>query len=732
MANEQLLKAQLTALDKIVRNTGEAAKAISGGRQTGNFAGGDGENDKLKISSIGLLKGFKDLIKHSYKLRKAQEKLVEANEDYNEETVNSIESLGKAYELQRVSSQSVADANKNLKEFVDSLGKDLLNHGFGVNDLSIEIEKAGDDFKAVQGVLDEFSDSLKKAKKAAEENVKAQKTGALDIISGMAGGLVKAALVGIAGFAGLAAVQISNVLAESLAAGVDIGGPQGLLDLGGMSMAMGISPQEAQKFAAQNRDIITSLTTTASIAAHESIAAVEKYGNVVRDTFGAIGTRQLNLISKGMESLANVGTQITPETFAAFNQGVENMAKTSNLSADELFTEFGNLSEMEGMQALMLSLGEGANMGTVLSETFLSLQKAVGMNATEFIKHRRRLAEDSKKSGADRVVQGAFTARLLESLGGFTEAEIALVQTSKTFRESLSLEDQKKADVLEARASEEFARQRIQATKDQEVGTLTLMDTLNEVVGLTGGAALAARREAGVTKKLADFQAARLAESEKETDPIRAANIAFRELLLGFRESTALGVASQVDTFLSGGGASEQIEELAKEFGDLAPQLLAMGGVKIKDPAKDVTELIIENFGVPGLSFLSGKAFDAGKEIGNFIAALIKGKKDIDETINLEFTPITADQTIKFVQAMQKRVEQLTKDIAEKEKDTGLKGDKKIAQDNEILKMMTEQNRLSARLNGMFEEAKAERARATTPTLDADTAKSTASASPVD
>lgn len=659
MSTESQLKDQLTALNKIVKNTGAAAKAIAGERQTGNFTGGG--NDKLEKSSRGVLEGFKDLITHSDRLREAQEKLTKSNEDYldnNKETVDQISSLSKAYELQRASSQSVSMANKNLKEFVDSLGKDLVDHGYGVNDLSKEIGKAGGDFKKIQKVLDGFSDSLKESIKVNNENVK-KIEGEGGIFSTLVGA-AKAAftisnpVVAMMLAAGTAlTIQWSNLSLRSQELGLELGGVKGTVDLGRLAVGIGASLGDTQRFIAGNRDIITALTSQATVTANAGLKAISSYGDVVRDTFGAIGIDQLELVGKGMKAITNFGQEISPEAFGKFTQGIEDMQRTSNLSAKELFSEFADLSEMEGMQSLMLTLGEGAEVTTLLSESFLTLQKAVGMNATEFIKHRRRLAEDTKRSGTDRVTQGAFVARLAKDIGGFSDQQVELMRRATSFRESLDPEDRKKADVLLTQLSMRTSELQNKAAENQNYATFEFLRIMVEGGNLQEKQGLLVRGQAKITEKVVAAQAKALEESRKGIDPITRTNVQIQEFIRGIIAGGPIGIgAGGIDVITAIGdfiaeteGTPSQIKKITNQIlhellpymGDLALELA--GDVKEtveKTPIKD----FLNSTGVAfeAITGFGGITFSAGVEIGKFITSLLKNEEKI-----IDFTEAKLD-----------------------------------------------------------------------------------------
>lgn len=744
MATDKLLKDQLTALNKIVKNTGAAAKTIASERQTGNFTGGG--NDKLEKSSKGLLEGFKDLITHSDRLREAQEKLTKSNEDYlanNKETVNSIESLSKAYELQRASSQSVSMANKNLKGFVDILGKDLVQHGYGVNDLGKEIGKAGGDFKKIQKVLDGFSDSLKESIKVNEANVK-NIEGEEGIMSSFfsKGPSILGILKAVAAVGATIAVQWSNLALRSQELGLQLGGLEGTLKLGELAAGMGASLGDTQRFIAGNREIITTLTNQATVTATEGLRAIDDYGDVVRDTFGAIGVDQLELVGKGMQAITNFGQQISPEAFGKFNQGIEDMAKTSNLSAKELFSEFADLSEMEGMQSLMLTLGEGADVSSLLFESFLTLQKTVGMSATEFIKHRRRLAEDTKRSGDERIVQGEFIKRLARSVGGFTEEQIQLMATTKSFRESLTEEQRIEGDVLIEKLAMSTSELQNQAAHDQKAGALIFLRTMTEGANIQDKQALLAKKRAKITDALAAAQPKALEESRKGTDLVTKTNAQIQEFIQGLLKGgplSAAGITAAMTGFTEGAGDQNQVKalwdqvtkELLPHMGELALKVTDDMTELAADVAQDATESIRITFNeqVSGLGQISKTA---GEMVSEFVESLILGKKDIDTKINTEFSPTTPEQTLKFALSLKAAIKELEEQIAKNEDGKMLSEDEVKHRDEEVLKMMARQNELSTRLNELYEEADRKKARETAPILGVTSDESTGNSSAAD
>ena len=367
----------LNLLQMIERNTGRTASTIDSGRRQGNFSGDD-KNDKFAKSSDDLTKQFKNLETSVKDLKKAE---VEATKILNRQFKihqNQIDKMGqvtKSLNDQQKAGNLFGQALKNIAPQLDALRAANI-------DVDAAIQNSNRSYDELLSNLQEQIDAsgdLTKAtldqRDAIRNQIKAQEAGMAKIQKRQEEMVTKGKESLVKGFAaafGTIIQQFSDIALTTMQNSFELGGMSNVTGLLGSSAMMGVSPQEAQKFAAQNRDVLTAVTKNAMITADVAVGAAEDYGNIVRDTFGATGQAQLDMISKGMTALSSMGTEITPNTFKDFVQGVENMAKTSNMTADEIFAEFSQLSEMEGMQGLMASLGQGANAGLLLTEQFLA------------------------------------------------------------------------------------------------------------------------------------------------------------------------------------------------------------------------------------------------------------------------------------------------------------------------------------------------------------------------
>lgn len=542
---------QLRALEQIAKHTGDTARAIAGGRNKGNFSG-DGD-DALGKSTKGLFASFSDLKKQSDALAATNKNLDEITKKRTKEeneVSSSLKKLQKSLENAKTKNDDVDQAYESMETQINALNAKMGEVGFNADSLKnifyeseTTIEGVIKKLKGFEEVVDSNINSARKAQKEAEKDAKKSRKN----VEAQTKSVFKKILAGASVFV----VQMSGIVAQTQKTGFETGGVSGLANLGLQSGLMGISPNEALTFAAQNRDVITSLTKTATLSADESMEAVKGYGVIIRKTFGVTGQQKMELVSKGMTALSSLGTEISPETFTAFNQGVENMAKTANMTADEIFSEFSELAELEGMQSLMLSLGEGANVGTMLSESFLALQSATHLNANEFTKYRRKLAEENKRTGVDRVVQAAFIGQLANAVGNFSDADISLLERGKAYRESLSEGERIRFDVLQTNLGKELATARIEAQKAGDTQRLTELEIYGSQAGVEAQTAIVARDQAGIGGAVAAVQDERVEASEKATDTMVALNAQIRDLALGFSKSP-LGQAAVFGSLIEG------------------------------------------------------------------------------------------------------------------------------------------------------------------------------------
>ena len=375
-------------------------------------------------------------------------------------------------------------------------------------------------------------------------------------------------------------VKLEQVAAAGLASGFEMGGIGNMADIGAQSVMMGISAEEAQAFAAQNRDVLTSVLGSGENIMRTAGAAldvVEDYGNVVRDTFGVYGAQQLKMVGEGMETLVNMGIPATMSNFEALNQSIENMAKTSNMSADEIYSSFAEMSRDQSFQGLTASIAGGGDMITMLSDSFLHLQSTVGLNATEFMKYRKQLQDERNRSAVDRVVQGAFTRELAGTLGTFSKADQELLERGKAFRESLNASEREKFDELQIRMQKELGQQMSAALAAGDVNRAQELKILMDNAGQQE--MFMAREQAGVTDAVAGVQGERLEFAAEPTEELLIATRTINETLRGLAASP-LGSAVALGGLIFGAVSSGVVSGMqASKLTDRMTQAIGSFGV---------------------------------------------------------------------------------------------------------------------------------------------------------
>lgn len=584
-------------LDKISKTIRDELSASSGAIKSNSSLVAD------SISNISTrlkdqIKQTDDVFAKNEDLGKGIETLsdiIKEHQGKNETAIEGLQHLRKAVDNAAKSGDDLSSVHGSYLGSIQIINNALHENGMEINSLSKAFEEADGDFNSMMNVMDESVKNLsssntalakehtnlaamsklvsqedksrlkvareataaakearKEAKRAEKERKKAENsfTNSLSKLTGP---------IGIA--VGVFLTRASSAMAETLATGFELGGGGDIKDLIDASFLMGVSPEEASRFAAANRDVLTSITGTAMLSAGEGIKAIEGYGNIVRDTFGATGQAQLEMVSQGITTLSNMGMEATQKNFSAFTQGVENMAKTSNKSAMELFSEFEDMASNPNFQGLMMSLGQGADATTMLTDSFSLLQHNVGMNADEFMKYRKQLADERGRLGTERVVQAAFTAQLAEELG-MGAADTELLQRGRGFRESLSETDRMAFDVRMTELRKKLGTELTAAFAQGPEGVQKALrlQILMQQAGIEEITSIQMREQAKVTDAVKEQQQIRLDAAAQETEATLAANVMIREGIEGAFKSP-LGPAAALSAL------PEIIADIEAKFG---------------------------------------------------------------------------------------------------------------------------------------------------------------------
>lgn len=542
---------------QILQQIENHAKKLSGDstKIMADAADNGGDTTAFDKSNKGLIAAFislREAVKKNEKIitraAKEHENLTKQNSAANK----ALSELRESIKNQLAEGKRAATINKNVRNSLN----DLKNMGvdLGTSFATITDQNKGEFLTSIDNAqisLNELAKSAKNAIRNAERENKEReriwKTSQKAFFSSfLKGGL--AAL-------GTMTTRISQAAIEVQATGFQfapgVGGGEGfggVFDtIGGIfgasieSFAAGASMEEALRFSAQHRAALSTMTQSSMLTAQEGLSSVEAYGDTLRDTFGFRGQAQLNAVGKSLTILTNLGIKPTIENLDRLGQGIENVAKTSNLAADELFSEFATLAEDSNFQAFFMALGDQGDIFDRLSNSFLRLQKSVGLSAKEFLTYQKFLAEQRRRTGSERVVQAAFVGTIAQSMG-LGETQASLLQQGAAFYESLSLPEQKQFDELYNQLRLDLTIARQEAARTGDVRALEAIDIVMREAGMTELTAIPGRAAAGVVEAQRAAQGERVAAAKKDTEALVEFNATVREWIDGFVKSPLSGL----------------------------------------------------------------------------------------------------------------------------------------------------------------------------------------------
>lgn len=314
------------------------------------------------------------------------------------------------------------------------------------------------------------------------------------------------------------------------------------------AFASGSSIEDIQRFASANRATLTTATNvinntqTAMLTAQEGARAIDVYGQQLLTTFGMTGVSQLTAVGQSLSTLTNLGIVPSMENLKGFGQTIEDLTRTTNMSADQLFAEFAALADNPDYQALFLSMAAGGSIADTLGKSFLKLQKAVGLNANEFLEYQRFLGKQRKRTGSERIVQAAFVGRAAEMLGTFSPEDIGLLQQGTAFRESIQdPEKLDRFDKLFTKLKKELTVVRGTAAREIQPAALNLIDKVMQKGAIDEAAAIVARDRALVSEAQAAAQDERILASAAATEIMSEGVDVITELVQAFSKSIFVG-----------------------------------------------------------------------------------------------------------------------------------------------------------------------------------------------
>lgn len=323
---------------------------------------------------------------------------------------------------------------------------------------------------------------------------------------------------------------------------------EGVFNASTAAFASGSAIEDIQRFGSANRAALTTATNvinntqTAMLTAQEGARAIDGYGQQLLLTFGMTGTAQLTAVGQSLSTLTNLGIEPTMENLEDFGQTIEDLTRTTNMSADQLFAEFAALADNPDYQALFLSMATGGSIVDTLGKAFHKLQKAVGLNENEFLEYQRFLGKQRRRTGSERIVQAAFVGRAAEMLGTFSPEEIGLLQQGTAFRESLQTEEERDDfDEIFTRLRKELTVVRGTAAREIQPGVIQLIDKVMQKGAIDEAAAIVARDRAKVSEAQAAAQAERLLASAASTEAMTQGVDVVSELVRAFSNSIFVG-----------------------------------------------------------------------------------------------------------------------------------------------------------------------------------------------
>lgn len=649
-ATEKQILETLRMIEMHTRNSaGNSAKMIADNQPS---LGNENQSAFAK-SNEGLIRTYKELqkaIKREVAAREEASKVAAAETVKNRKASKALDDLRANIEKQIGEGKKAATINKSVRKELDALGEmgQQLKTSFGlitdqnkneyfnaIDDASDELRKLGD---AARQVHQQELQNLKDRQKAHEENQKkfwnSFRTTMKATLGTMAVRLSQAAVD---------AQAMAFQFAPGAGTGQGIEGAFGTL--GGMvdasveAFAAGASIEEIQAFAAANREALTAATNsitgtqTAMLTAQEGLSAVEEYGDQLRNTFGFRGAAQLQVVGQSLTALTNLGIKPTMQNLKDYGQAVETLTKTSNMTANEIFAEFANLAEDSDFQAFFLAMGENVSATEYLSETFLNLQKTVGLNIKEFTEYQKFLARQRQRTGSERVVQAAFAAQLGEAMG-LRREDIGLLQQGTAFRESLTAEEGARFDQLFNQLGVDVAARRGELARRGDVAGLQAIDILRQGAALPEQIGVVGRERAGVVGAQQAAQAERVEASKANTESIVELNATIREFLDGFAKSPLGGLSAGFFTGMTS----------AVFAGTLSGNLAAKG----KGAALGAGKFL-------GKAGLVGAAGLAGYELGNFLG-LDEVGRDFGEALWKQFGDTGLTEKQQRIRAMEDRL----------------------------------------------------------------------------
>jgi len=692
-----LNKEILSTLRAIENYTKQSASV--GAKSIANRGNNLGNESSKFNSDMGLIASFKNLRKATAEESKARvenSKILAAETIKNRKNNQELDKLKQSIIDQIKDNKSALSIQNKVKQQLNALGDigEELKFSFGqISDMN-----KGEFLTAINNAKDSLN-GLANAARSAQSTAKANAEASKKQMDDSVTYFKDSVLVTIGTAIASAIPRLSQAAITSQAGGFKLGDAAGggwdglwnsFTGLVGDSIEAfktGASSEDAYRFATANR---AALSTAAEIAeegnaamtnARVGMEAVTEYGNKLNNMFGMTGADQLTAIGQSLSTLTNTGTVPTMNAMSEYSQMIANLSATSNKTASELFAEFDALSNDSDFQQLFLSLGKGATITDYLNNSFLGLQKAVGMNMDEFISYQKYMADQQKRTGSTRVVQAAFAGQLARGLG-FSKSDIGLIQRGTAFQESLKGPDAERFKALQIEMGKRGADVRSQMAERMDVSGLQTIDILVERSNTVLQAAMVQRDRSEVNQTQALAQGDRLAAAaEGQLEKLNVVNNTLQEIWKGFMASPIGGAAAGLFSGIGGavfaGTVAGNLASSAGGIALLGPALAFLGAAGVGAVGGN---WLAENTPVGGI----------GESIGGGIYEFLHGDQMNRPALALE-AKIKALEAEYDERAKHQIAEiEANNDILAEGKDTNTATLEEIKQTNKLLKEMLE------------------------------------------
>lgn len=577
MANEQAqILVTLRNIEQQLKSvSGASADYVANARKENGLGSSESEKKKKGSTSKGsedkIASGNKGLIDSFARLRLETRKLAESQSKYNKHIQTFDKATNQLNALSASLDKDIKAGKESRKMYVKTrlVMESLSQQGVNVSKAfsNLTESSAPEDFTTALAKATIMVDNRRRAAERGHDSAmrrsRQRQKEMDDSVDNFNKNLKTAMKVLITGFGGISsevslAAQNASMSFAPQGQGTESGMFGGIVDsfLGMMeaqvgAIEFGASAQDIARFGAQNRSTLAAALDSAVLSLKDVTegtfaktgTALSAYGDSLEKEFGFVGTKQLENISRSFSILSNLGVQITPENLERLRQGVEDVASTSNMLADEVFAELTDIANDVDFQALTLAMNQGEDVIDMLTTSFTSLQKSVGLNMREFSDYTKFLAKQRTRTGSERMVQAGFVGQIARGLG-YSAEQIALLQRGTMSREAIQREGRGvEFDELYNEMRRDLTNARMEAAG---AGTGRGMAALENIDILRAGAGFdelftEGRERSGEVDAVRKAQESQLAQSRAQTGSLQSLNATINSYMKGLAQS-ALGL----------------------------------------------------------------------------------------------------------------------------------------------------------------------------------------------